>query len=241
MTARRLVATLRGCRHAGYGVAQCLAVDDRTQTLSVREEPDRPTSTPPECFAGCSPHDIGEAPQVYGLLPRLGQPAAHHSAQCRRTHTATKPTPNSGRTDIARDIWRASRPTVERSVEPSLRSRRIMESQPPCLQFHADVKHGPTSLHFPFMIALNRRRTSAPPGFTGSSVCPTARATRGSPVPTSLFVSCLRPGAARFTLQPERLASPKPSKSRAPSSSRSASRSGLPSAPSSSARPYRQW
>src|SRR5208337_1966947 len=104
---------LEGVRQEhGYYIAKCPGHDDRTASLSIREENGKLLL---HCFAGCSFEAIiaalDERPwhRAPGLSGDDGKPRLDEAK----------------RTEIARRIWRDTKPALRTIVETYLRSRAI--------------------------------------------------------------------------------------------------------------------
>jgi hypothetical protein len=70
-----------------------------------------------------------------------------------RQATATKEPDTKDRTEAARRIWDESQPAAGTPVESYLASRSITIPPPPTLRYHPGLKHGPTGLLLPAMVA----------------------------------------------------------------------------------------
>lgn len=137
-----VLARLDGVRAcAGYNVALCPAHYDRTASLSVREGEGGRLLL--KCFAGCS----------YGaILAEFGQPGPRSVGL-----SAAKPRPAldaAKRTEIARRIWRESKPAAGTLVETYLRSRGITMPVPLTVRFHPALKHPSGPFLLPAMVAV---------------------------------------------------------------------------------------
>ncbi len=87
------------------------------------------------------------------------QDDSHGKTVCQRTAPAPEPPPTKSSPDaernatFARRIWSESQPAAETPVARYLASRGITIEPPPTLRYHPALKHGPTGLHLPAMIA----------------------------------------------------------------------------------------
>jgi len=139
VTARAITEALPGGRwHGSYGMARCPCHDDREPSLSISDGQDGKLLV--NCFAGCDPVDILRALNGLGLSEPSTEPPSprlHHR--------------DNGR--AARDIWRESRPAAGTLVERYLRRRGITLPVPPSTRFHPGLRHGPTGLILPVMVA----------------------------------------------------------------------------------------
>jgi hypothetical protein len=139
MTARAITEALPGGRwHGSYGTACCPCHEDHEPSLSITDGQDERLLI--HCFAGCDPVDILHALNGRGLCDRSKEFSArpgHHR--------------DNGR--AALDIWRDSRPAAGTLVERYLRRRGITLPVPPSIRFHSGLRHGPTGLILPAMVA----------------------------------------------------------------------------------------
>ncbi|MFI4985818.1 MAG: CHC2 zinc finger domain-containing protein [Alphaproteobacteria bacterium] len=86
-----------------------------------------------------------------GLEPRLmGAPLASDAGP---RHDSERALEQRKRQDAALTIWKESLPAAGTLVERYLRARRITVPVPPALRFHSGLKHGPSGLVLPAMVA----------------------------------------------------------------------------------------
>jgi len=150
MTAERIAFALSGRKVGGGWVAKCPAHDDRTPSLSICQTGDNKVLV--RCHAGCEQDRVIVALRALGLWSENGsQPS---SRLARRAVGARKPDVDEGkRSDIARGIWKSSKPASGTLVEAYLASRGIRLRLPGTLRFHAGLKH-PSGGFWPSMVAL---------------------------------------------------------------------------------------
>jgi hypothetical protein len=140
MDAREIVKALGGRWHGGYGMVRCVSHQDATPSLKITEGRDGPLA---HCFAGCAWRDVRDALRGRGLLPRgPDKPPATRKRERE---------PRNG--EAALDIWRTCGPIEGTVAEAYLRGRGIALSIPPTLRHHSALKHGPTGLDFPALVA----------------------------------------------------------------------------------------
>jgi putative DNA primase/helicase len=137
--AESLTARLGGRWHGRYGTAKCLAHDDHTPSLSLRDGEREPLLT---CHAGCDRRDIIEELRRRGLwrVDRRNEPR-----KLRRAEGETR--------NYILEIWRSCRTIADTPAERYLRSRVITIEIPPTLRFHPGLKHSNTGLLLPCMVA----------------------------------------------------------------------------------------
>ena len=138
MNAHAICEALGGRWHGSYGMARCPCHEDRTPSLAISDGQDGVLLV--NCFAGCDPVDILRALSDQGLSePSNGKLTSH------------LPHRDNGR--AALDIWRESRPGAGTLVERYLGRRGLTLPVPPSIRFHPGLKHGPTGLILPAMVA----------------------------------------------------------------------------------------
>ena len=159
MNAQEISKALGGAWHGSYGTAKCPAHDDREPSLSIRDGVDAEPVF--NCFAGCDWRDIKDALRARGLLPERG-PGAVWALRRRRTPDAAKPRPveidadQQQRMEFARRRWREAVPLTDSPAEVYLRERGLVPGPAgwsSSLRYHAALKHGPTGLLLPALIA----------------------------------------------------------------------------------------
>ena len=139
MTARAMIEALPGGRwHGSYGTVCCPCHEDHNPSLSISDGQDGRLLV--NCFVGCDPVDILRTLDGQGLSEPSGEspaPRLHHR--------------NNGR--AALEIWRDARPAAGTLVEKYLRRRGITLPVPPSIRCHPGLRHGPTGLILPAMVA----------------------------------------------------------------------------------------
>lgn len=148
MNAPELVAALAGRWSGNYGNCRCPAHDDHNPSLTIREGDNGAPLL--HCHSGCENSAIIDALRSRGLWD--GKFVAGDECEPRRDerdrgHDSHK------RVEAARAIWLACRPIAGTLAERYLRNRSISTSLPCTLRFHSGLKHGPTGLVFPAMVA----------------------------------------------------------------------------------------
>ena len=147
--AREITKALGGQWRGSYGTARCPAHDDKNPSLSITERDGKLLTN---CHAGCDSESVWRGLQDRGavegdrgeiLQTRNNNPASRDSG--RATH--------SDNSDRALSIWRTSHPVDETPVAAYLASRGITIPVPLSLRYHLALKHGPTGLMFPAMVA----------------------------------------------------------------------------------------
>ncbi|MEX2650012.1 MAG: toprim domain-containing protein [Alphaproteobacteria bacterium] len=157
MNARELTRALGGRWHGTYGTARCPAHDDRDPSLSVRDgEAERLLI---RCHAGCTFAAVRDALAGLGLWPEAGRHVGRPHGRDARQRAREAQREAEERADQVKHtasallIWRASAPAAGTIIETYLRSRSIVLAPPPILRFHPALRHGPTGLRLPCMVA----------------------------------------------------------------------------------------
>ncbi len=156
MTARGIVAALDGRWHGSYGTACCPAHDDRRPSLSISE---RDGKLLVKCHAGCEQAVVWGALRDGGLLGTSNYEfspshvssngrALRQMALGRSAHRR-----EGSNTPHARKIWRAAKPAEGTPAQTYLQHRGITIEPPPTIRYHPGLKHGPTGLPLPAMVA----------------------------------------------------------------------------------------
>ncbi len=156
MKAQDLTKALGGRWHGSYGTAKCPAHDDREPSLSIRGGADgEPVFT---CFARCDWRDIKDVLRARGLLPERSERRRPYRRY--RPPTTPKPRPvdvdQQQRMEFARRKWHEAVPVVDSPAEVYLRERGLkpgLDGWAPSLRYHQALKHGPTGLLLPALVA----------------------------------------------------------------------------------------
>lgn len=153
MGAREIVKALGGRWHGNYGMARCPVHDDREPSLKVRDHQSKHDALDLHCFAGCDWRSIKDTLIQLGLLQtqRANRDGPLHSI----SRPAPKGTTRNEKTttETALAIWRRSKPAAGTDVEEYLLNRSIRLSVPACLRFHPRLRHRPSGLALPAMVA----------------------------------------------------------------------------------------
>ena len=159
MTAQDIVKALGGTwdKRNGHGFGRCPCHSDRTPSLKIQDRDDGDITL--HCFAGCDWKDIKDELRQRGLLPPLNAPKEQGA------RTKTPPMPAAGaiiaaddagensRIEAAREIWRSTLPAPGTAVETYLRGRGITAPIPPSIRYAPNLRHAPTGLTLPVMVA----------------------------------------------------------------------------------------
>ncbi len=157
MNAQDVTKALSGTWHGSYGTARCPAHDDREPSLSIRGGLDGEPVF--HCFAGCSWREIKDALRARGLLPE--HDPGHAPPPRRRRRLASPGAPPDDidqhhRIEFARQKWREAVPLTDSPADVYLGARGLepgTEGWPPSMRYHPALRHGPTGLLLPALIA----------------------------------------------------------------------------------------
>ncbi len=150
MTAQSITKALHGHWHGGYGTAHCPAHDDKNPSLSITE---RDGKLLVKSHAGCDQGAVWDALKGMGLVGQDDHERLSRRQEISPARTRPSDTDTKDRTAAARRIWSESRPASGTPVETYLASRGITIPPPPTLRYHIGIKHGPTGLLLPAMVA----------------------------------------------------------------------------------------
>lgn len=142
-----LTASLKGRWQGSYGMARCPAHEDRTPSLSIRKGDNCDILV--KCHAGCEQGDVIDAIRARGLWPTSEKAHFTRKRSLKPDHRQSQ-TQNQNK-DSAVAIWKKASPADGTAVERYLRGRGITIASS-TLRF-AYLKHGPTGLTFPTMVA----------------------------------------------------------------------------------------
>ena len=162
MSALDVVRALGGNwdKRGSHGFVRCPCHIDKTPSLKIKDGPDGDVIL--HCFAGCSWKDIKDDLRDRGLLPPLnGKKQQMAWGGARPKHTAQSDPAADERERIeaakniesARDIWRSASPAGGTLAEVYLQNRGITVPIPPTIRFAPSLKHTPTGMFLPTMVA----------------------------------------------------------------------------------------
>ena len=134
-----IVETRGGKWYGDYGVCRCPVHEDKTPSLSVTE---RGGKVLVNCHAGCDGRDV---------LAALRQQGVSTTSNFQVTSSPSKT--DADRTEAAQRIWRTCRPATGTLVQDYLKFRGITLDPPRSIRYHAALRHSPTGLDLPAMVA----------------------------------------------------------------------------------------
>ncbi len=152
MSAREIIAALKGRWHGTYGMARCLVHADRTPSLKIADTEDGGVTV--HCFAGCDWRDVKGALRHDGLLPgwKPGS-ASQPDPEVKARREDARETEEQDRIEAARALWRQACPLTQ--GDPAgryLMSPGLHGPWPPSLRFLPAARH-PSRTTVPALIA----------------------------------------------------------------------------------------
>lgn len=184
-------------------MAACPAHDDRTPSLSVRDGSGGVLLV--HCHTGCPQEAVIDELRQRGLWPqavRHGEPGRRGADQGHGSHEDTR---NGRNIELARELWRDSRPAPGTPAEKYLRGRGIAVPMPASLRFHHGLKHTPTGLDFPAMVAAVQGSDGKISGVQRTYLQPGGRGKANVITPKMSLGKC-RGGAVRLAASAHTLA-----------------------------------
>ncbi len=170
MNAQGITKALRGRWFGSFGMARCPAHDDRNPSQKISDSPDDGEITT-HCFAGCDWRDVKDALRGQGLLPewepgrkgrqsgggKLPQAVAGETRDKAREHHQHHHVEHEAderrRIEAARDLWARAQPIAGTIAHLYLQKRKITIAPPASLRYISSLKHKPTGLRLPALIA----------------------------------------------------------------------------------------
>ena len=150
-SAKEVTKALKGNWHGTYGLTQCPVHDDRTPSLKVSDRSGGEGITV-HCFAGCDWRPIKDDLRSRGILPDWEGKSRSPAPKRKPRSIQPKRDDRPDRRDTAAAIWETTQAIGGTVGENYLRNRGITTELPPLLRF-AYLKHGPTGLSFPTLVA----------------------------------------------------------------------------------------
>ena len=200
MKAEELVKALGGRWCGSYGVARCPGHRDKTPSLSVKEGSGGVLLV--HCHAGCPQEAVINELRRRGLWSNR----RHDGARVpRRDQCGGDESRNERNIELDRELWRDSRPAQGTPVEKYLRGRQITMPIPASLRFHHGLKHTPTGLDFPAMVAAIQGSDGKISGVHRTFLQPGGRGKANVLTPKMSLGKC-RGGAVRFAAAAHTLA-----------------------------------
>ncbi len=156
MNAHQITTALKGCWHGSYGMASCPShLDGKTPALKISDDPRKSDGIDLICFAGC-PWETVKSDLVRGGLLEGWRPGngPSYPTYPKLKFADDKPDPqDSDHYDKAKEIWQVTEPIESSLAATYLESRGLHPPWPKWLRYHGALKHAPTGLAFPCLVA----------------------------------------------------------------------------------------
>ena len=157
MNARAITEALGGhWLPGGYGMAPCPCHNDgKAPALKLSDDAGKSDGVDLVCFAGCAWQTIKAELRRRGMLPdRDNHAPARDPAIAPPDRTKERAAEAAKMAKLVSTIWRDSQPAPGSIVERYLLERRKLTGGiPPSLRYHRALRHGPTGLDLPAMVA----------------------------------------------------------------------------------------
>lgn len=147
-SARNVIQTLGGKWHGSYGTARCPAHEDKHPSLSVSE---RDGKVLVKCHGPCDQEAVLEALRDCGLWGGSDETGRRREFVKPRS-TANEVDANAN-CEFALAIWNAAGPPEKTLVEIYLGARGVTTKIPRSIRYHPSLRHAPTGLDLPAMVA----------------------------------------------------------------------------------------
>lgn len=203
MTAREIIAALKGRWHGQYGSARCPAHDDINPSLTIKDALDGGITV--HCFAGCDWRDVKAELRRMGLLPEFdGDDSPCMPGEKRRAFREAQERERAEKSAWAKSIWNESQAAQGTPVEVYLKGRGI-NLLPPTIRYHGALKHADTGLYFPAMIGAVTRWPSRKVTGVHRTYLETNGRGKASVSNPKKMAGCRAGGAVRLAAAGERL------------------------------------
>lgn len=155
MNAAEITKALNGRWCNSYGMALCPCHDDgRTPALKISDNRHHDDGIDVICFAGCDFRAVKSEMRRRGLLPGRGSVAPFDEAAQQKIQ-AERDRGKARTRDYISRLWSQCQPAAGTPGERYLReARRLPQSvMPEALRFHPAMRHSPTGLDLPCLVA----------------------------------------------------------------------------------------
>ncbi len=153
-TAHQITTALKGRWHGSYGMASCPShADGKTPALKISDDPRKSDGIDLICFAGC-PWETVKSDLARGGLLKAWQRKSSTPWPKLKFPGQEPPAPqDDSRQEAATEIWQATEPIKNTLAATYLCSRGLQPPWPIWLRYHGALKHNPTGLRFPALVA----------------------------------------------------------------------------------------
>ncbi len=152
--AHQITTALKGRWHGSYGMTPCPSHDDgKTPALKISDDPRKSDGIDLHCFGGCFwetvKRDLARGGLLEAFEPKGGKPWPKLKFPGQEP-----PAPqDDSRQEVATEIWQATEPIENTLAGTYLGSRGLLPPWPIWLRYHGALKHSPTNLRFPALVA----------------------------------------------------------------------------------------
>ncbi len=153
-TAHQITTALKGRWHGSYGMASCPShADGKTPALKISDDPRKADGIDVICFGGCHWKTVRSDLARGGLLEALERKGGTPWPKLKFPSQEPATPQDDNRQEIATEIWQATEPIENTLAAIYLCSRGLHPPWPVWLRYHGALKHGPTGLRFPALVA----------------------------------------------------------------------------------------
>ncbi len=153
-TARQITTALKGRWHGSYGMVSCPShADGKTPALKISDDPRKSDGIDLICFAGCPWETVKRDLARGGLLEAFERKGGTPWPKLKFPSQEPATPQDDNRQEIATEIWQATEPIENTLAAIYLCSRGLHPPWPVWLRYHGALKHGPTGLRFPALVA----------------------------------------------------------------------------------------
>ncbi len=152
--ARQITTALKGRWHGSYGMASCPShADGKTPALKISDDPRKSDGIDLICFAGCPWETVKRDLARVGLLEAFEPKGGKPWPKLKFPSQEPQPEHDDSRHEAAAEIWQATEPVAGTFAAIYLVGRGLYAPWSKWLRYHDALKHGPTGLRFPALVA----------------------------------------------------------------------------------------
>ena len=153
LTAHQITTALKGRWHGSYGMASCPShADGKTPALKISDDPRKSDGIDLICFAGC-PWETVKGDLARGGLLKAWEPKSGTPWPKLKFSGQERQPEDDSRQEVATEIWQATEPLENTLAATYLGNRDLQPPWPIWLRYHGALKHSPTGLRFPALVA----------------------------------------------------------------------------------------
>jgi hypothetical protein len=127
--------------------------DGRTSALKISDDPRKSDGIDLNCFAGCPWETVKRDLTRVGLLEAFEPSNGTSRLKLKFPSQEPQPENDDSRQDAATEIWQATEPIENTLAATYLEARELHLPWPIWLRYHGALKHAPTNLRFPALVA----------------------------------------------------------------------------------------